>query len=92
MHFVVQVCATHAAAGCLEVQHQGITRLMLERNDSGNVTRRTGIFSVVEQGGKVQSGDMIAADLPPHRRPLAPTGGARTSSAAACDSQCEHVV
>jgi hypothetical protein len=36
---------------------------MLERDDSGNITRRTGIFGVVEQGGKVQSGDM--ADLPP---------------------------
>ena len=43
----------------------GLTSAMLGRDADGNITRKSGIMSVVLTGGEVRPGDAIVAELPP---------------------------
>ena len=49
----------------------GLMSAMLGRDADGNITRKSGIMSVVLKGGEVRPGDAIRAELPPEpHRPL----------------------
>ena len=49
----------------------GLMSAMLGRDAEGNITRKSGIMSVVLRGGEVRPGDTIVAELPPEpHRPL----------------------
>jgi MOSC domain-containing protein YiiM len=49
----------------------GLMSAMLGRDAQGNITRKSGIMSVVVNGGEVRPGDAIRIELPPEpRRPL----------------------
>lgn len=51
----------------------GLMAASLDRDDRGGLIRRSGVMAVVEQGGDVRPGDMVAIDLPPQPwRPLEP--------------------
>lgn len=60
---------------CLQIDdfQDGLLKLVVGRDEAGNVVRRAGIMSVVRVGGVVRPGDPIAVELPdgPHR-PLGP--------------------
>ena len=49
----------------------GLMAAMLGRDAHGNITRKSGIMSVVVRGGEVRPGDTIRVELPPEpHRPL----------------------
>jgi MOSC domain-containing protein YiiM len=42
----------------------GLLKAVLDRDDQGNLIRKTGIMTVVRSGGKIRPGDAIVIDLP----------------------------
>lgn len=57
---------------CVQIDRfrRGLLELAVARDESGDVVRKAGVMSVVEQGGVVRPGDRIQVELPngPHRR------------------------
>jgi MOSC domain-containing protein YiiM len=53
----------------LDAFQQGLMKAVLDRDDDGNLIRKSGIMGVVLAGGEVKPGDEIAVELPatPHR-------------------------
>lgn len=47
----------------------GLLKRVVGRDEAGNVVRKTGIMSIVKEGGTVRPGDTVKAELPsgPHR-------------------------
>ncbi|MCT7356457.1 MOSC domain-containing protein [Streptomyces sp. 15-116A] len=56
---------------CVQIDafQDGLLKQVVGRDEAGNVVRKAGIMSVVQQGGVVRPGDTITAKLPtgPHR-------------------------
>ncbi|MGW8375004.1 MOSC domain-containing protein [Streptomyces sp. ODS28] len=56
---------------CLQIDmfQEGLLKQVVGRDEAGNVVRKTGVMSVVREGGVVRPGDAIGAELPsgPHR-------------------------
>ncbi|MGW6396068.1 MOSC domain-containing protein [Streptomyces sp. NPDC055103] len=56
---------------CLQIDNfqDGLLKQVVGRDGAGNIVRKAGIMSVVQQGGTVRPGDTIEARLPsgPHR-------------------------
>jgi MOSC domain-containing protein YiiM len=49
----------------LDDYQPGLTRAVLDRDNQGNLIRRSGIMSVVLRGGEIRVGDPIRIKLPP---------------------------
>ena len=62
---VVQVTGLRNPCKQLDRFQPGLMSAMLGRDADGNITRKSGIMSVVLTGGEVRPGDMIVAELPP---------------------------
>jgi MOSC domain-containing protein YiiM len=68
---VVQVTGLRNPCKQLDKFQPGLMSAMLGRDAEGNITRKSGIMSVVLASGEVRPGDAIAVELPPEpRRPL----------------------
>lgn len=56
---------------CLQIDgfQDGLLKLVVGRDETGNVVRKAGIMSIVQRGGDVRPGDKIKVELPdePHR-------------------------
>lgn len=56
---------------CLQIDgfQDGLLKLVVGRDEAGNVVRKAGIMSIVRRGGEVRPGDKIKVELPaePHR-------------------------
>lgn len=56
---------------CLQIDRfqEGLLKQVVGRDTEGNIVRRTGIMSVVREGGVIRPGDAIDVELPaaPHR-------------------------
>jgi MOSC domain-containing protein YiiM len=56
---------------CLQIDNfsEGLLKQVVGRDEAGNIVRKAGIMSIVQQGGVVRPGDTIEAELPsgPHR-------------------------
>jgi MOSC domain-containing protein YiiM len=56
---------------CLQIDNfqDGLLKQVVGRDEAGNVVRKAGIMSVVQEGGVVRPGDSIKVELPdePHR-------------------------
>lgn len=51
----------------------GLMAASLDRDDQGQLIRRSGVMAVVESGGDVRAGESLVVDLPPQPwRPLEP--------------------
>ncbi|WP_108124781.1 MOSC domain-containing protein [Saccharospirillum mangrovi] len=67
----VQLRITGLRNPCAQLDHyqKGLTAALLDRDADGKLIRKAGVMAVVEAGGTVQTGDVIAVQLPtqPHR-------------------------
>jgi MOSC domain-containing protein YiiM len=56
---------------CLQIDgfQDGLLKMVVGRDEAGNVVRKAGIMSIVQRGGEVRPGDKIKVELPaePHR-------------------------
>jgi MOSC domain-containing protein YiiM len=62
---VVQVTGLRNPCKQLDNFQAGLMSAMLGRDAQGNITRKSGIMSVVLKGGEVRPGDAIRIELPP---------------------------
>ncbi|WP_421107582.1 MOSC domain-containing protein [Streptomyces sp. NEAU-S77] len=57
---------------CLQIDNfqDGLSKQVVGRDNLGNIVRKAGIMSIVQEGGVVRPGDMIKVELPvgPHRQ------------------------
>ena len=68
---VVKVTGIRNPCKQLDSFQMGLMSAMLGRDAEGNITRKSGIMSVVVKGGEVRPGDAIRIELPPEpHRPL----------------------
>ena len=68
---VVRVTGLRNPCKQLDRFQAGLMSALLGRDAQGNVTRKSGIMSVVLRGGEVRAGDAIRVELPPEpHRPL----------------------
>ncbi|WP_189040099.1 MOSC domain-containing protein [Streptomyces daqingensis] len=55
---------------CVQIDkfQEGLLKQVVGRDEAGNIVRKTGIMSIVRQGGPVRAGNTIKAELPsgPH--------------------------
>jgi MOSC domain-containing protein YiiM len=71
MNAVVRVTGLRNPCKQLDKFQAGLMSALLGRDAEGNITRKSGIMSVVLKGGEVRPGDMIRIELPPQpHRPL----------------------
>ncbi|WP_327714384.1 MOSC domain-containing protein [Streptomyces sp. NBC_00490] len=68
-HAVLEV--TGLRNPCLQIDNfqDGLLKQVVGRDEAGNIVRKAGIMSIVQQGGTVRPGDTVKAELPsgPHR-------------------------
>ncbi len=66
---VVEITGLRNPCLQLDAFQDGLMAAVLDRDAEGQVVRRSGIMSVVREGGVVRAGDPIAIELPalPHR-------------------------
>ena len=70
---VVEVTGVRNPCSQLDGLQNGLMKAVLDRDEKGNLVRKSGIMGVVLAGGEVRPGDAIAVELPPQpRSPLAP--------------------
>lgn len=52
---------------CLQIDHfqDGLLSAVLDKDDNGNLIRKSGIMGIVLEGGRVKVGDAIVVELPP---------------------------
>jgi MOSC domain-containing protein YiiM len=68
---VVRVTGLRNPCKQLDRFQAGLMSALLGRDAEGNITRKSGIMSVVLRGGEVRAGDGIRVELPPEpHRPL----------------------
>ena len=68
---VVRVTGLRNPCKQLDRFQTGLMSALLGRDAEGNITRKSGIMSVVLRGGEVRAGDAIRIELPPEpHRPL----------------------
>jgi MOSC domain-containing protein YiiM len=70
---VVEVTGLRNPCVQLDGLRPGLMQANLDRDGAGNLVRKSGVMSVVLQGGEVRAGDSIEVELPPEpHRPLQP--------------------
>ena len=58
---------------CVQIDHfrKGLMKAVLDKDEDGNLIRRSGIMAIVLEGGEVRPGDAVRVQLPPEpHRPL----------------------
>lgn len=67
---VLQVTGLRNPCAQLDNYQKGLTKAVLDKDDSGNLIRKAGIMAVVLKGGTVQLDDAIKIELPeiPHQK------------------------
>jgi MOSC domain-containing protein YiiM len=70
---VVEVTGLRNPCVQLDRFQPGLMKAVLDRDEAGNLIRKTGVMGIVVAGGEVRSGDPIRVVLPPGpHRPLEP--------------------
>ena len=62
---VVKVTGLRNPCAQLNNLQSGLMAAVLDKDEQGNLIRKSGIMSIVIKGGKVKPGDTIAIELPP---------------------------
>ncbi|CAN5382335.1 MOSC domain-containing protein [soil metagenome] len=62
---VLEVTGLRNPCGQIEAFQRGLLAAVLDRGPSGEVIRKAGIMTIVEQGGIVRPQDRVIVDLPP---------------------------
>lgn len=69
---VVEVTGLRNPCAQLDDYRPGLMAAVLDRDDDGNLIRKSGVMAIVLTGGEVRAGDPIAVELP--AAPHAPLG------------------
>ncbi|MCQ4121610.1 MOSC domain-containing protein [Rhodococcus tibetensis] len=70
---VVEVTGLRNPCKQIEAFRKGLLSHAVDRHPKGTIVRKTGIMSIVLEGGEVRPGDSISIELPPEpHRPLVP--------------------
>ena len=70
---VVEITGLRTPCAQLDGIQPGLMKAALDRDEDGNVVRKSGIMGVVLTGGEIRPGDAIGVELPPEpRQPLQP--------------------
>jgi MOSC domain-containing protein YiiM len=70
---VVEVTGLRTPCAQLDGVQPGLMKAVLDRDEDGNVVRKSGIMGIVLSGGEIRPGDAIGVELPPEpRQPLQP--------------------
>ena len=70
---VVAVTGLRNPCAQLDGIQPGLMKAVLDRDDEGNLIRKSGVMGIVLAGGDVRFGDAIIVELPPEpRQPLEP--------------------
>ncbi|MGK9233461.1 MOSC domain-containing protein [Inquilinus limosus] len=68
---VVEITGLRNPCAQIDGFQPGLLKMVLGRDESGNLVRRAGVMGIVLAGGTVRPGDPIAIELPPEpHRPL----------------------
>lgn len=68
---VVEVTGLRNPCGQIDGFQQGLLKLVVGRDEAGNLVRKAGVMGIVLAGGTVRPGDPIGIELPPEpHRPL----------------------
>ncbi|WP_343717786.1 MOSC domain-containing protein [Inquilinus sp.] len=68
---VVEITGLRNPCSQIDGFRQGLLKLVVGRDEAGNLVRKAGVMGIVVSGGTVRPGDAIAIDLPPEpHRPL----------------------
>lgn len=64
---VAQIQVTGLRNPCVQLDNfqKGLMKAVLDRDEEGNLIRKSGIMSIVLKGGIVKPGDLIQVELPP---------------------------
>ena len=62
---VLKVTGLRNPCAQLDNYQSGLTEAVLDRDEHGNLVRKSGVMAVVEQGGVIHVGDGISLELPP---------------------------
>ena len=70
---VVEVTGLRTPCAQLDGIQPGLMKAVLDRDEDGNVVRKSGIMGIVLTGGEIRPSDAIGVELPPEpRQPLQP--------------------
>lgn len=70
---VVEITGLRNPCVQLDGIQAGLMKAVLDRDDEGNLIRKTGVMGIVISGGEVRPGDAIRIEMPAQpRRPLQP--------------------
>ncbi|MFE0753723.1 MOSC domain-containing protein [Inquilinus sp. NPDC058860] len=68
---VVEITGLRNPCSQIDGFRQGLLKLVVGRDEAGNLVRKAGVMGIVLAGGMVRSGDPIGIELPPEpHRPL----------------------
>ncbi|MEA2449550.1 MAG: hypothetical protein QOG63_1482 [Thermoleophilaceae bacterium] len=69
-HAVVEITGLRNPCKQLDAFQEGLLKAVLDRDENGELVRKSGVMAIVLAGGEVKPGDPIALELPagPHRR------------------------
>lgn len=68
---VVEITGLRNPCSQIDGFQQGLLKLVVGRDEAGNLVRKAGVMGIVLSGGTVRPGDPIAVELPPQpHRPL----------------------
>lgn len=68
---VVEITGLRNPCSQIDGFQQGLLKLVLGRDEAGNLVRKAGVMGIVLSGGTVRPGDPIGIELPPEpHRPL----------------------
>jgi MOSC domain-containing protein YiiM len=62
---IVEITGLRNPCAQIENFQSGLLKACLDKDEEGNVIRKTGVMSIVIAGGEVRPGDMIKIELPP---------------------------
>jgi MOSC domain-containing protein YiiM len=70
---IVELTGLRNPCGQIDKFSKGLMSAVLDRDDKGNVVRKSGVMSIVVAGGDIRPGDSIVVELPEGiQQPLAP--------------------
>jgi hypothetical protein len=70
---IVELTGLRNPCGQIDKFSKGLMNAVLDRDDQGNLIRKSGVMSIVIAGGDIRPGDSIVVELPAGaHRPLAP--------------------
>lgn len=62
----IQVTGLRNPCSQLDALQKGLMKAVLDKDEDGNLIRKSGIMGIVIEGGEIEPGNRITVELPPH--------------------------